>query len=961
MKLLIYLLMCLVLFAQNVFAQATNLGLPKITNYYKKNIFAGTQTWDIDDDTLGYTYFANNSGLLIFDGYNWDIYPILNNTIVRSVAADDKGRIYVGGQGDFGYFEINNKGILQYTSLSIMLKTKVEFGDIWDIVIRADGIFFRSDNHVFRYQNDKLELIFTAPQSLLYMGEVDEKLWIQDGANIFYEYIDGQFIVKQKNSHFDKGRVSAILPYLHDTILITTIDNGIYYESDNGYQPWRTSIDDQLKKANIYCATYAPSVGLILGTSLSGCYIINEKRKITEHLSKSTGMQNVTVLSSHITKEGHVWLGLDNGVDFIDINTPFRYFYPDGPLEGTGYSALLHQGRLYFGMNTGIYSIPWQKYYMPDEKSNATLIQGTKGQVWSLNKIGEDLLAGHHSGAFQIQNDKAVKISNILGVWKFIDLGDRLSLAGHYNGFSLFEKVNERWTLKHHVSGFKESARIIHKDKYNQIWVAHPYRGIYTFPQMELMQGDIRVKKFSENNPLNTALKNNFHIVENKLIFDNGNTFFSGEDPLTKLEEFKILDDIVEDHRHLQFLISDDYNNIWYGINNQGYVAIPQKTFEKSYKTYKISEITGLLPGGFESVLTIDPENVVFPTEKGFLFFNPTKYIKNSPKVELFLSKAVLNGKQDSILFSGMDMRRSGIPNFNLHTYQNNISFFFAIKSSGSRNRVSFSYRLLGLKDQWSDWSTDSKIAFTGIPPGSFVLEVRAKNDVGEISKIHTAKINISFPWYKTKTAYAAYFVMLLCLALYFFYLQKKKHEKEKTSILELNKKREEEHLNMAAASKEEITRLQNEKLLSELNYKNQELTSFTYHLVNKNELISEINSAIHKIETKFHDQTELKKELKHIQKLTEKNTTMDADWENFVKSFDQVHTNFFKRLKEEFADLSPTDYKLCTYLRMNLTTKEIASLMNISIRSAETNRYRLRKKLNLDSDTNLTQFLMEY
>ena len=121
--------------------------------------------------------------------------------------------------------------------------------------------------------------------------------------------------------------------------------------------------------------------------------------------------------------------------------------------------------------------------------------------------------------------------------------------------------------------------------------------------------------------------------------------------------------------------ISDDYNNIWYGINNQGYVAIPQKTFEKSYKTYKISEITGLLPGGFESVLTIDPENVVSQQKSDFFFFNPTKY-KILQKVELFLSKAVLNGKQDSILFSGMDMRRSGIPNFNLHTYQNNIKFF---------------------------------------------------------------------------------------------------------------------------------------------------------------------------------------------------------------------------------------------------------------------------------------------
>ncbi|MBK6947102.1 MAG: hypothetical protein IPH16_02600 [Haliscomenobacter sp.] len=148
---------------------------------------------------------------------------------------------------------------------------------------------------------------------------------------------------------------------------------------------------------------------------------------------------------------------------------------------------------------------------------------------------------------------------------------------------------------------------------------------------------------------------------------------------------------------------------------------------------------------------------------------------------------------------------------------------------------------------------------------------------------------------------------------------------------------------------------------MAEINFKNQELASFTYHLVNKNELISEINAVVHRLEHKLNDQPETKKELKQILKLTEKNADVDANWQDFIQSFDQVHAHFYKRLTEEFKDLSPNDYKLCTYLRMNLTSKEIASLMNISIRSVETNRYRLRKKLGIDPNTNLNQFLMNY
>lgn len=108
-------------------------------------------------------------------------------------------------------------------------------------------------------------------------------------------------------------------------------------------------------------------------------------------------------------------------------------------------------------------------------------------------------------------------------------------------------------------------------------------------------------------------------------------------------------------------------------------------------------------------------------------------------------------------------------------------------------------------------------------------------------------------------------------------------------------------------------------------------------------------------------DQADIKKELRNVIRMVDNNEEIDEDWENFIKSFDQVHADFYKRLNKRFADLSPTDYKLCTYLRMNLTSKEIASLMNISLRSVETNRYRLRKKLNLDHDENLTQFILKF
>ena len=87
----------------------------------------------------------------------------------------------------------------------------------------------------------------------------------------------------------------------------------------------------------------------------------------------------------------------------------------------------------------------------------------------------------------------------------------------------------------------------------------------------------------------------------------------------------------------------------------------------------------------------------------------------------------------------------------------------------------------------------------------------------------------------------------------------------------------------------------------------------------------------------------------------------MDSDWEQFEAHFDQVHENFLRNLRNAYPNLTPKDQKLCAYLRMNLTTKEIAPLMNISVRGVEISRYRLRKKLELETDTNLVDFIMKF
>jgi DNA-binding CsgD family transcriptional regulator len=157
-----------------------------------------------------------------------------------------------------------------------------------------------------------------------------------------------------------------------------------------------------------------------------------------------------------------------------------------------------------------------------------------------------------------------------------------------------------------------------------------------------------------------------------------------------------------------------------------------------------------------------------------------------------------------------------------------------------------------------------------------------------------------------------------------------------------------------------EIERLQSEKLHAEVEYKNAELASSTMNLINKNKFIGQIKGNLTSI-TKKSKSPEVIKELERISVEIDKNLSHDDDWKQFAFHFNSVHGDFTTRLTSEFEHLSGQELRLCSYLRLNLSTKEIAQLLNISVRGVEIGRYRLRKKLKLERNVNLSEFILNY
>ena len=160
--------------------------------------------------------------------------------------------------------------------------------------------------------------------------------------------------------------------------------------------------------------------------------------------------------------------------------------------------------------------------------------------------------------------------------------------------------------------------------------------------------------------------------------------------------------------------------------------------------------------------------------------------------------------------------------------------------------------------------------------------------------------------------------------------------------------------------SEKEIVKLRNEKLEADIEYKNAELASTAMHLLQKGELLGNIKEEMTRMKKNANGHAS-PDEFKKIMRILGEENKMDKDWEQFAQHFDHVHSDFLKNINLSFPNLSAHELKLCAYLRMNLSSKEIAQLESISVRGVEIGRYRLRKKLKISTETNLFDFLLGF
>ncbi|MDD5151580.1 MAG: triple tyrosine motif-containing protein [Flavobacterium sp.] len=941
----------LLLFATSLFGQVKNIGLPEIRNYKKTDYNGGTQNWDIDQDKNGNLYFANNNGLFQFDGSVWHKYPLPNPPDTRCVKIDPTGKIFIGGYSEFGYYKTNSKGKLEYVSISKLVNKKKIIDFIWKIHLYKDEVVFQSFAKIYIYKNNLLKII-EAPDRFQFSFQVKNHLYLQDVSAGIVEYKNGKLYPLKGTTIFNNTEIWGMFPFPENKLLIATLNKGLFVYNDEKLDPWITEANTFIKKNSSLGGVAFKSKFIVLNSVLDGIIICDTNGKIIQHINYKKGLQNNTVLTSFIDNKNNLWLGLDNGISYINENSPFTYFGFSYGLS-TVYASVVFKGNLYVATNQGVF---YSKWNLPFRQENFSLLEETTGQAWNIQIIDDQLICGNNNGAMIIESNHSVKTLDTRGYFRFKKIPNHPNyiIGANYNGFAVFEKTSNGLEYRNQIFGFDKPSSSFEIDK-SYLWLKKDDL-IYKMTLSDDLKKFNSIKTYPN---LSNTIKGigSIQTINNTVYFQTNNNFYKYSQDQDLFYEDKKMTALFKDLPMASSLIQDSLGNIWYLFKES--LGVLSKNTSGEYKNIvaPFSSLTGNLVNNYMSVNTIDSKNIFIGLTNGLAHYD-SQLLNNSVwKPTAFIRSFSFPG--DTLVFGNSQntYKKQEVP------YKSNrVKFTFSSPSYENIDNIEFSYQLEGFDDRWSNWSPISIKEYTNLWEGNYIMNLKARNSYGIQSEVKQVLFTISPPWYRHFVAFFCYIVLIIATTYFIRNRIQAKIRKDKYyETIEMRRIYLEKESKIQKGQydlEKEIERLKNDKLQIKILSKDKELVTNTLQVVKKNKIL---NGIIHKLKDINVDSLDesTKFQFNKLNKSIIKEVNADKSWKDLEKHIKNVHFDFLKRLKEKYPTISPRELDLSTYLLMNMSTKEIAEIMNISNGGVEVSRYRLRKKFGLNKKEDLTGFLM--
>ena len=903
--------------------------LPPIQSYTPEEYNGANQNWMIDGSSDNKILFSNSEGLLVYDGTTWVKYNSPNGSLIRSVKFIDD-LIYTGAHSDFGYWEKLSNGTLFYTSLIKKLNLNLEEDEeFWKILTLDNWIIFQSlHRFIFLDKNSNDVKYLKIDDTIITSFVIDNQIYfsLQSG---FYKLINGQ-PVQIINNKIPSPIVNAFKT--NDGLLFLTENDGFYIEKNAGNLSKINSYLDLNNNFSIFSSLKLNDNSFVLGTVGQGLIFLDSNLKYVNKIDKSNGLINNTVLSLYQDFENNIWLGLDNGISVININSPFKIYSDDNGVLGTVYASKVYNNFLYIGTNQGL-------YYKKNNSNEAfKLMSNTSGQVWSLEEIDGILFCGHDKGTFIIKNSIAKKIDGTIGSWTFKKIPNNSSeiLEGSYNGLSVLSNVNGSWVVKNKISGFDISSRFFELASNGKIIVSHGYKGVY---KLSVNSDFSKVIDYELDSIATTGGNTSLAKFDNKIYYNFIDGVLQYNSLTNTFSKDTLLSNLSSKYLFYGIIRNDNDGKLWlFSESKLHYVYKDLVTGNK--KVNSLVYPFDLRRTVFENISKTDESNYILGTNNGYISLDIDNYSTKSPEIRLNKIEAFKLNQDPELLNN---------EGFNQLEYNsNNLRFYPSVSNYQKFQPVTFEYFLEGYLNEWISIDETSVITFNNLKPGDYEFKLRAK--IGDLYSKNSESFSFSVerPWYLSNFMIANY---LLIFAILFFLLNRsyeKYYREKEEKMIRINKNKMEL---IEFERKQALMAVENTKLQTDIESKNRELAVSTMSMIKKNQFLSKIKSDLKKPDSSD--------KIFSVIKMIDRNLNNKDDWKFFEEAFNNADKDFLKKVKSTHPSLTNNDLRLCAYLRLNLSSKDIAPLLNISLSSVEIKRYRLRKKMNLSHGEGLTEHLL--
>lgn len=915
--------------------------LAVVHSFDRKAVGGGLMTTDLGVWRGDYVLAANQSGLLAFDGGSWDLIPMPNRGVARSVLATDAG-IWVGGQGFIGRAD----GVVdpRWEDFSEQVREQVgDFGDVWHVEpAAADGVFVGGVDFIGLFSGSgSFKPLLVGP--IVNSFKVGDGFGCQRGDSLHAFSAAGEPAGTWRLPFGVRVQAWIDAP---EPLLLTHAQGVMALKGTDWVRlPGELSVRLIAARANLAVKAEA---GWLIGTAEAGVFVTRDWQTLDAVYSRRSGLQGSSVLGLHVDELGNAWVAAEGALSIIRFSWPQRVPAGTDAMGAPGYSSLhVASGRRYWGTSLGLKT-------QRDALAPLEDVEGVTDQIWSLQSVNGRPWVSHLTGGGWVDGRAYTPVITGTGVWELVEQPTTgIHYAGTFQGLMRFDARSD--TPPQPVAGFSETARFVVFESERIVWVAYPYKGVYRVVLDASGTRAESVQLYGAPEGFPDPVHVEVFDAAGVPIFSTNDGFYRYDAPTDRIVPAPdAFAGLIPRMGHVERLYAGEHATWWFLQGQSAGQIHPRTAALKTTMEVRRVPLSGTpMVAPFERLELLGNDLVCVPVEQGFLYLDAKRMDADAVPPALTVHSVHHLNHGDgarSLAVEGTELEAG--------------SHALEIRLRGLDSRwvgvQRYQWRLGGSEADWSRPQESARITLGGLGPGTHRIEFRAIIEDGFVGPVTNWVVRVARPWHERWDVRIALLVLGVAGAAGLVARKQRRiraEHAEASAEAEAARLRTEERYRREIESSElklEAERLR--RVESEMAAKNQELASATMHLVQKAQMTATLQAGLQSLR----DQVPVaeRKQVDRLLSVLGASNRLDDNWDQFTQQFDRVHVEFHQRLLDRFPDLTKNDLKLCTYLRMNLSSKEIASLTFVTVRAVEVSRSRLRKRLGLDPADNLLQFI---